>query len=564
MKWIRRGDLAALLILAAVVSSGRFTYGQDKPVPPPRQVSVTTDSVSQENDSSLPKIDLPEYVITGTETINLPEFAKGRVDDARVFDGSSRKAPGQRESLRVSAGSPNKERIAFPTLAEGFTGKVIGTYGSYNTPSFDGWFGRTSGSSDFLLKSGYKSSSGHVANSDYHNGHASLEGGAYLTDGAGVFAGNRISGSLGFRGNAYRLYGSYMPNLQRSINRFLADVTMNSDMSNVFTYNSGVYIRRTSVEDDNQTSETAVGIEFTGNRDFEGFGLKGDAALWRNFYSAPSAIGDPYFIQLGLSARYQILEKVDVVGGGTFYLVRGSDTGSGARIYPRLSVSWYAENWLIVFARFEPYIQRNSLASTVESSPYVVNDARVRHPEYFNNFSLGTELTLSSSVKGRVSLNYKRVENLPIYVGVALPGVWRVDHFGTTRIISMEGEVYADITENDNLGATIAIRSSRNSDSDKAVPYLPLVLMSALYQHRFPIGLTLATSLQFIGKQYVDLQEQRSIASFTLLDIKAEYQIIPRLSAALMFDNLLDQKQIWWEGYAGLRRTVSLGMSYMW
>ncbi len=559
-----RGHAVVILTLTAVISATSFVYAQDKPIPPRRDVNVAADSVRKEIEPSLPKIDLPEFVITGTETINLPEFAKRRIDDSRIFDPSSDRGPGQRESLRVIVGSANKEHVALSNLGEGFSGKVIGAYGSYSTPSFDGWFGRTSGSSDFLLKSGYESSTGHVSNSDYRKGHASLAGGVYLSDGAGVFAGSRIRGSLGFKGNAYRLYGSSVPNRQRTVNRFLADVVMNSDMSNLFTYNSGLYIGRTIVEDSNQTSETEVGLEFAGNTDFEGFGLRGDAAYWRNFYSAPSVNGDPYFLQLGLSARYQILDKVDIVGGGVFYLVRGSDIGSVGRVYPTLSVSWYAEDWLIVFARYEPYVQRNNLASTVEASPYVVNDVRVRHPESFNNFSLGTELNISSSIKGKISANYKRVENLPIYASVALPGVWRVDYFGITRVISLQAEVYADITENDHLGATLTVRNTRNSDTDKTIPYFPGILVSGLYQHRFPFGLTLATTLQVIGKQYTDLQEQRSIATFTLLDFKAEYQIIPRLSIALMFDNVLDQKQIWWEGYEGLPRTVALGMSFMW
>jgi outer membrane receptor protein involved in Fe transport len=307
-----------------------------------------------------------------------------------------------------------------------------------------------------------------------------------------------------------------------------------------------------------------VGFEVAVERDIRDVELKGELGLWRDFYSASSAAWDPYFVQTGLSARYQIAEQLDVLGGFRFHLIRGSDTRSVGRLYPRMAVSWYATKWLTAFAKFEPYVQRNSLSSLVESSPYVAPDARILHPEYFTNFSIGAEADASTSVRTKLTLNYRQARNYPVFVDPSTIRVWSPEYGGTVRIVSVDADLYADIADRDNVGASVSVRSTRYSTTDKSIPYFPALLISSLFQHRFPFGLMLGTTMQVIGSQHADTQEQRSLAAFALWDINAEYVIAPRWNVKGTLQNLLDQNQMWWEGYAGPPRTVSLGMSYTW
>jgi len=540
-------------------------FAQDKPEPPKREVAMPEDTVSPAAAEKLPQIDLPEYDITGTERIDLPEFSKTPIEEQRLHDQSLRGSRMEkREPGRAELGGSIKNPAGFGGTMEGFSGKIIAGYSSYVTPFLDGWLGRSFRRSDFLAKAGYRSTDGHVANADSRNGYASFSGGTYLPEDFGFLSGSSARAALAYQGDQYRLYGSSMPTQLRTIDRWLVDLSLNSKLDDVFAFTSALRVRSTVLFDVNRNAESSLGLEFSATRAFDMFELKGDLAAWRSIYGASSARFDPYFTHLGLSVRYDIIDRVSLVGGLAAYVVRGSDTRSIGRVYPRLGVSWYAKGWLTLFAKFEPYIQRNTLSEYLDQSPYLANDVRIRPIEHPINFSLGTEMDLASSVKTKFTFNYRQSRNYPLYVDTAMARVWTVEYMGRTRVLSFEGEMYSDLTPADHLGASLLLRSSRNSETGTTVPYLPSALLSGLYQHRFPFGLTLGTSLKLVGRQYADLNRSRPLRSFLLMGFTAEYVIIPRLTGVFTLNNILNQNQVWWENYPAQPRVVSLALGYTW
>jgi len=551
-----------LLVPAAVMAQG--VVAQDKPEPPRRQGVVSADSVVRP-DQKLPQIDLPEFLITGKERIDLPEFSKTTLDEDRIFDASSRKpGPGQRESTDISLGGSVKEQIGFGGASEGFNGKVTAGYGTYQSPFFDGWFGKSFGTSDFLLKAGYKASDGHVSNADFRRAYSGLSGGFHLPDDASMFPGARLQGSVGFHGDGFNLYGSRVPARRRTVNRFLTDVSLMSAPAEPFSYTSGFHVRSTSLQDSSSAREVLLGFEFTGNGEVGPLEVKGDAGLWTSFYTATSKEHNPYYTQLGAGARYTLDNTFDFTGGVTLFMYRGSDLDARARLYPRIGITWYTNQWMQLFARYEPMVQRSGLSQTVEANPYVFQDVRLRHHEVVNNLTAGAEFELTRRVKARAAASYKQIRNAPIFVDATSQGIWTAEYFGLTRVISFDGDLYADITSEDYLAASISIRGNRNSVSQKRTPYFPSALVSGLYQHRFPFGLTLGASVKLTGQQYTDIQNTASITAFTLVDFNVEYVVIPGLSVLGMMNNVFNQPHRWWEGYQGLPRTAALGMSYNW
>lgn len=550
------------LILTMAMLQG--VIAQDKPEPPRRQGGVSADSVIRP-DQRLPQIDLPEFLITGKERIDLPEFSKTTLDEDRIFDASSRKpGPGQRESTDISLGGSIKEQIGFGGSSGGFNGKVTAGYGTFQTPFFDGWFGRSFGTSDFLLKAGYKASDGHVSNADFRRGYSGLSGGFYLSDDASMFPGARLQGNVGFQGDGFNLYGSRVPDRRRTVNRFLTDVSLMSAPAEPFSYTSGVHIRSTSLQDSASAREVLLGFEFTGTGDVGPLEVKGDAGLWTSFLTSPSKLHNPYYTQFGAGARYTLDNTLDFTGGATLFMYRGSDLDARARFYPRIGITWYTSQWIQLFARFEPMVQRSGLSQIVEANPYVFHDAGLRHHEVVNNLGAGVEVELVRRVKVRAAASYKQIRNAPIYLDAASQGIWAAEYFGLTRVVAFDGDLYADITSEDYLAASISIRGNKNSVTGKRTPYFPSALVSGLYQHRFPFGLTVGTAVKLTGQQYTDIQNTSSMTAFTLVDINVEFVVIPGLSVLGMMNNVFNQPHRWWEGYQGLTRTAALGMSYNW
>jgi outer membrane receptor protein involved in Fe transport len=233
-------------------------------------------------------------------------------------------------------------------------------------------------------------------------------------------------------------------------------------------------------------------------------------------------------------------------------------------VYPRFAVSWYAREWLALFARFEPDIQRTTLSEYLDESPYIVNDVRIRHVEHPLNFSLGTRVDLAQSTTATFTFTYRQSHNQPLYVDTAGAHVWTTTYMGTTRTLSFEGEMFADITHADHIGASLLVRGSRNSQTRKAIPYLPASMLSGLYQHRFPFGLLLGTTIRLVGRRFADLDATRVLGSFLSIGFTAEYALIPHLTGAFTLDNVLNQNQVWWENYPAGPRAAALALGYTW
>lgn len=560
----RDGESLMLCVILCATSI-TMVSGQEKKEPPPRRVVLPADSVSPAMNTKLPKIELPEFVITGKEAIDLPEVSKTPVDD-QVVNTPLRVAatPGKREPGFTDFGGIQKSQAGFSDLGNGYNGKAEVGYGTYATPYFDAWFGNSYPSADFLLKAGYRSSGGHVSNADFRVGYASLAGGTHLSGDAGDFSGNRVQGRIAMRGNSYHLYGSTTPALQRTVTDFDAGLSMSSSSGAMIPYTAKLALESGSLKDVSKTMETSLGGELDATHEIDDVELRGSAALWKSFYSAQSATAGPFYTQFAGTASYRLGTSVSIRGGLSFYLYRGSDTRTSGRLYPQLGISWYAAERLTVYAKFDPSIQRTSLASMAGISPYMATDVSLRHAVQFTNFSLGAESEISPKIQSRVSLNYTQTDDVPVFVDLNSARIWDVIYLGTTRIVSLNGELYANLTNADNLGASLAVRSNRNSETGNRNPYFASFLSSVSYQHRFEFGLSLGSTLQIVGSQSADLADTRALPAFVVFNVSAEYVIIPRWRAMLTLSDIFNQRQTLWEGYAGLQRTVSIGTSFVW
>ncbi|MDH3251731.1 MAG: hypothetical protein OEM41_03005, partial [Ignavibacteria bacterium] len=125
------GFLFALLCWGVAVSA------QEKKEPSRRHSPAVTEP-SDSTSRPLPKIDLPEFVITGNEVIDFKEFSKTGVDQSLSLKDESPQAGLNREPVTADLGGSWKEKAAFSAPAGGLNGRFSAGYGSFGTPSFDG------------------------------------------------------------------------------------------------------------------------------------------------------------------------------------------------------------------------------------------------------------------------------------------------------------------------------------------------------------------------------------------------------------------------------------------
>ena len=532
---------------------------------PPQREGTSVDSVSSPTEEKLPQIDLPEFQITGKERIDLPEFSKSAAEDDRGLGTLlDERGPGQREMPEFGFGGRVKDQIGFDSVSRGLNGRLTAGYGSFNTPFFDGWFGQTGSSVDFLLKAGYKSSKGHIANADHRNGYSEISCGWDVPGNADILAGARLDALVGMHGDGYRLYGSAVPERKRTINRFRTDVALQSSIEDLFDYSGGVRLQGVTMTDSIHSREASLGFDLSAERQEGKVRLIGDAAFWSDFYNAPSVVSNPYLFRVGTRGIYRVSDRIDLAGGLALSFFRGSDNDGKTRLLPTLGVSWYPVERITVFARFESSVERRTLGTLAEQNPYIVNDVVIRHEERPVYLTGGGEVEINRGTRARLSVDYTLTRSFPLYSDDADSGLWRPDYEGLTRILAARFEVQAEFDGSHTISSSLVLQGARNSVTETSPAYFPSVTLSGIYQYRFPFGLTTGGIVNVVGQQSVDRENTRTMPAFALVDLTASYTVTSGLTLTGTLRNLFNSSYSWWEGYLAQPRGVVVSLSHDW
>lgn len=554
---MRPRRMVVCFLLAAVASTAA---AQEKPEPPRRDVSVARDSAARSTER-LPKIDLPEYDITGDEVMDLPSFSKQAAEGGTALDPLAGRNGGSREHLGDAGIGKAADREA---AAAGLRGKAAASYGSYVTPALQASFGQRFDAFDVLLKGAYRSSEGHAPNRDFREASASVGVGVDLDRDDAAGGVHRLDGTLGLEGDGYRLFGSAVPDRTRTVERFFLEGSLTGASDLLTSFEAGVRIGTAGVTDTLVARETEVGLTAAGEAELGAFTLDADAAFWVDFYRAPTTGSNPILLTLRPVARTMLTADLEGYAGFGFHLVRGSDTPALGRFWPEAGLSWYASERVTVFGAFEPTVERMNLGSLVRLHPYLVNNAVLRHTEFPVVVRAGVEYVPSRSWTVTAAAFYKEARGLPLPLDPSGAQLWTIAYDGTTRITGFEAEVYGALTADDQLGAAAEVRALHNSSTDGIPPYYPPYTVSVSYTRRFPFGLSAGTRFQGVGSQQVDAANTETLPAYLLWSLEAEYRLLPPLALTFGLTNILNARAERFKGYETRPRAVSFGLAYTW
>ncbi len=552
-----------ILVAVSICWVSTSADAQGKKEPGHRQLPVGVDAPDSSS-SPLPEIHLPEFVITGNEVFDFKEFGKASVDPDLLPETDTYRESLTRESSASSTGPAWKERAGLTPPVPGLNGRFSAGYGSYNTPSFEGWLGALSPRAHILLRGGFVSSDGHVQNADYRRGFSTMSGGWQVPESSPLLPGSIMEANVGIAGSSYRFYGSRTPLRERTVGTFDLGLTVASTVFDGVDQNTTVALRATSVDDSADAHER----EFAGDLHVRGrideIDVHGNVGVAWNFLSAPSVRYDPYVVQGQFSGRYHIDPNMELTGGVSLYLFRGSDTRTSGRVYPSLGFSWSALPGVRVFAKVDPAVERHRLSELVEENPYLETRAAIRPTDHTIRFSLGADGDLASGFTTRLGLTYDRMRDYPLFSDPSVSGSWDIAYGGMTTIISLDASLYTDLSESDQAGLTMTVRSTENSETLSPVPYVPRLRLSGQYSHRFPFDVTVRSNLQVLGSSPADVSNSRTVPAYAVLSADAEYFVADRLRLLVNLEDMLNSEQKRFDGYSGPRRSVRIGLQYSW
>jgi hypothetical protein len=569
---IRFLSLALVLISAVAWAQVRPPSGE-KPQPEPRGVDpAVTPEVREpapqeaQAQAELPKIDLPEFVITGIASIDLPEVEKEEAGEhldrvAPVFRNPVEEER-DRETFELMVGEKEGYGVE---MDRNFFSKMTLSGGSYFTATASLLAGQRSSSYTYIVDAGYNLTEGYMPYTKRSRGHIALDGRTALTSTTRLLDGAWLGGGLHYSSFTHRFFGSAVPSVTRTVDRGGFEMVIgNESEESPLEYSLGLRYKHLSVSD---SSATASENRFDALLRYGV--LVGRATIGGKVHFATSAIArsgrtTPY-LDASIGSSILWWGRLFVEPSLHAYYTKRAEGHELMRVYPHFRLGFRLSQRTLLSASYRGQVRYSTLDSYLDSYPYLSAKAVVRPVDTPVDVLALLETDWDDVWRSRFSARYQSFKGYPLYTEyLSLWGTGSFAYLGTTTLATYRADMFAKFTPNSYFAVGLSVQSSKNSVTKTKIPYVSDFEISSSYSHTFDFGLTVAPRLNFVERRNVDVFSGARLPQFWLLGFKATYNIMGTLDMFLDLHNITDRSYEEWRGYRAAPFLMQLGASVRW
>lgn len=517
----------------------------------------------------LPKIDLPEFVITGTEKIDLNIESKSEEDQDRIFTPSV-PTPGERP-MNVGEAVTPKQVKSFTKLPGAMNGKIFAGFGFYGTPQFDGWFGQYDPVSAFVANGYYSESNGHLPDAGFWKGGFGLRGSYTMPESSALIPQAQVSGDMKYDREAYRAYGSVSPYRVRDLSGIEFSAGLGSRYALPYKSMSGVdYSARSgwgyfSAGDSGKTSESNFFVTGTATTRVLETAFRATAEYRVSSYTMnlPGLQSGQWFV-IRADGRQMVLPALQVSYALQQFFYRGNIGAGAGRFYPTVDVRYAFTDQASIYAGFAPTVERNTLSSLFKQNRYIRNTAAIVPTDNRVNAYLGMEFSPADEIVITAKSSYKHLNNYATFYDRDSAKVWEVLYLSGIRSTKFDLSALYRFNQKQNVTTYVSVQSVKRAGSSQMLPHLPKYTVGAVYHHFFDIGLHAEAFAEFHSSRFTDVANTHTNAGYVATGAKAEMELFQQFRGYAEVNNLLSQRYYLWNGYQERTIYLMLGISYQW
>lgn len=570
----RRFVHTVVVLLTILVSA----YAQEKPTPPskpqtePRVVGVTSSDTSSRrsgqdiatrNAQGLPKFDLPEFVITGVATIDLPEIDKQSGDEPVHTLELPNPVEAARDRSTVEFVSEEKEGLSLPNQPMK-SGRVQASTGTYFASRFSLWLSKLSPEYRILGDLEYGISKAYLPFTNRSEAQVNVTGDMTLRGPAEWYDRALLRGDLGYGSETYRFYGSPTPSATRTVTQFQLAANLDSPRELLFNYsgNAGLSIAGFS-DSSSSVTETQFRLGAESNLLVGAVPIDGRIDLSLASVSGSSGGSLPY-LEAAIVMQKLWYRGFFVQASGHFYFTQGMLGQKLARLYPHIVVGYrFLEN-SVASISYLGRAQFNTLSGLIQFHPYLSATSTVRQSDLPFDLVLVLETNWSELWRTRISARYQTVRDYPLYTQGGQKGIWTMAYFGTTSLATYQAQAFAKFAANSYFTMSLEINSTKNSVTQWKIPYLPDFRLSGGLSVEIGSGLRVLPSITFVDRRVINLYLSNRLKEYFLLGLRGEYSALRSLIVFLDCQNLTDAAYEEWSGYRATPLIIAAGLSVHW
>ena len=513
----------------------------------------------QKQQQSNSGVELPDFVITGTDVVSLRHAQKIPPNFIPAISKEFLNPVFPTENLKMKeVSTPVKGTMTLMDSLNYQTGNLEVGLGSYYLPSAKLNFSTPFSNGLFEVFGDAINRRAYVPNSDRY----SLKGGAslslYVQDDAAIFPGSqyKFSGDYGLQ--AYKLYGSSNSSYKRTLNTGNASFEINNLMNKYFLFSAKVADNLNSLKGEH-FSENMVNLG--GYTQFGLYNLNFGADVnfkkqtISNDVNSNSMFG---FIAVRPTINLNISDRMKVNAGFNY-----ANSGSNNFFSPYGAIGLDLGNGLSLYGDFSPQAEFYGGGHFLSLNPYFM-------PQKFTNIFLKKNMALSASIKYEFftyveidgGFKYYSSDNLPFFIDTANSGMFNLSTT-SAKSFTLFANFLFHPGPNGVFYATGELSDVRDT-ANNFVPYYPRAKVTMNYGYNFANGLDAEASLEFLAGMYSDVRNNNSINPIINLGCTFGYMIKQGFYLTLKISNLLNQNNYMWRGYKELPLDITAGLKYNW
>ena len=504
-------------------------------------------------------IELPDFVITGKESINIPKIQKVHPDFIPLLskDFFTPTYPSE-EHTTIQLPEINTEIISLGNYRQKTNALLMISAGLETWPKGEFYYSDWTDNFSFNSHLYGKNELEYVKNAGLNIAGLDLGLKYFIDHTANFLPGLEIALDGGYFYESYNFYGSASPQLKRSTNTGLVSLGFNyySDPYNNFAlnFNDSYYNQK-----DNNIEENIFGTDAFYKIRINNFTFR-MAGSYKNQSTKSSNLsyGNQSYYNSSFTLGFKLNDIVNLRAG--FYL---SESEGNSFFSPIAYGNIKFSKSISIFGEFSP----NTIFQTLQ-------DFRNFNRFYqFNNFiNIFTENKVS--IKGAIKYEYEKY--FEISGGMEYLNSDNNFYF-EDNITDGYFTIYKQDIEKTNMFINFLFRKGPfgefygesilqniTGENGNFVPYTSTIVGKFNYAYNWQMGFGVKLGLEYYNKSYSDYDNKNKIPEILNLSTSFYYEFFNNFKLTLAFENLLNDKYYFYRNYEAKPFDVLAGFEFRW
>jgi hypothetical protein len=558
-----------ILSLILLITCANNAFGQNAAQGANEGSAINPNTAKQENTKPL---ELPAFIIEGTETINLRSGTKQNPKRSDVLKSAELDSLNTFEKQAPTLLQPTELPSHYVTRTYG-TGFVRASYGLFNTPEISAGYKLWLDRFDIFANAGAAFSNGDAPHSENNKLYLNIASSYVAEDKWLIFGGSHTRTDLFINTQNYNLYGVWnepktnlfgekIGNYDRNVTQAKFNVVSDGVWESV-QFSVGGTANYITVGTDDAASKYALTSDMN---NYYARGFLKVKNYWNHFLiglnadlNFESALGNSLnYYEIGATASY-FNNKFSLLLDAGFQVCNNSADISRGGLQLHGNLEYRISDLFTFKASGSSGIARTDFEDILAINPYISNRLLIDHRYDLANISGSLwyhpteKVMLSAGVDWRYS---ERNVNF-IYDTLSEFSVEYIDGI----IFDMFVEGLWNITETDKLNGRIQLNMSDMKD-DKHLTYMPLFKFSGTYHKTLFEKLGMFVTLELTGSRNINTTANVDLSPYFLLDIGADYTI-GKFNIFIKINNLTNTKYYVWDGYMERRFFGKAGLMWI-